>query len=374
MILLVIIALTSCSREEEKTTGVNTYGLVDFSKKDDNITKQRIIHSYETDVYNHIDEKYKRYIEGHNVNYEKYNKNGEHLIFPFHNLHEIVNDQHIVIFKYYDNILITSYDYNITNDYYIDLKNMYYFVSLEENEKIKELFEKTPMEYRCKVSRNDDYTIKFYDEICEKRIKEMLKMTSANKVHEEKNINDIENQVYKTIEEKYGRYLNGRQLNLKEFNKNGRIIVFENNKEDKNNHLIIVKKNDKFYTCYQPIKDFVKNKDKTKCLKKDGNVNLDVKNFKMHYIVPLNYEDYWKKLLNITDNRKLTKEEFQTAKNIHNALPKEVRTKNLDAFVYEKYKLSLEERRREQAIHLIIKDGIVVYYHHYYADLNKLFK
>ena len=70
----------------------------------------------------------------------------------------------------------------------------------------------------------------------------------------------------------------------------------------------------------------------------------------------------------------ITKEEFQTAKNIHNALPKEVRAKNLDAFVYEKYKLTSEERRREQAIHLIIKDGIVVYYHHYYADLNKLFK
>ena len=186
--------------------------------------------------------------------------------------------------------------------------------------------------------------------------------------------NKIEDDVYKTIEGKYGRYINGRQLNLKEFNKNGKIIVFENNKEDKNNHLIIVKKNDKFYTCYQPIKDFVKNKDKTKCLKKDGNVNLDVKNFKMHYIVTLNYGDYWKKLLNITDNRKLTKEEFQTAKNIHNALPKEVRTKNLDAFVYEKYKLTPEECRREQAIHLIIKDGIVVYYHHYYADLNKLFK
>ena len=186
--------------------------------------------------------------------------------------------------------------------------------------------------------------------------------------------NKIEDDVYKTIEEKYGRYLSGGTLNLKEFNKNGRIIVFENNKEDKNNHLIIVKKNDKFYTCYQPIKDFVKNKDKTKCLKKDGNVNLDVKNFKMHYIVPLNYGDYWKKLLNITDNRKLTKEEFQTAKNIHNALPKEVRTKNLDAFVYEKYKLTSEERRLEQAIHLIIKDGIVVYYHHYYSDLNKLFK
>ena len=63
LILLVIIALTSCSREEEKKTGVNTYGLVDFSKKDDNIAKQRIIHSHETDVYNHIDEKYKRYIE-----------------------------------------------------------------------------------------------------------------------------------------------------------------------------------------------------------------------------------------------------------------------------------------------------------------------
>ena len=52
---------------------------------------------------------------------------------------------------------------------------MYYFDSLE-NKKIKELFEKTPIEYRCKVSKNDDYTIKFYDENCEKRIKEMLKM------------------------------------------------------------------------------------------------------------------------------------------------------------------------------------------------------
>ena len=92
-------------------------------------------------------------------------------------MHEIVEDQHVVIFKYYNNILITSYDYNMAKDYYIDLKNMYYFVSLE-NKKIKELFKKTPIEYRCKVSKNNDYTIKFYDKICEKRIKEMLKMTA----------------------------------------------------------------------------------------------------------------------------------------------------------------------------------------------------
>ena len=78
LILLVIISLTFCSREEKdniatiQPTGINTYGLVDFSKKDDNTTKQLIIHSYETDVYNHIDEKYKRYIEGHDVNYKKY--------------------------------------------------------------------------------------------------------------------------------------------------------------------------------------------------------------------------------------------------------------------------------------------------------------
>ena len=83
------------------------------------------------------------------------------------------------------------------------------------------------MEYRCKVSRNDDYTIKFYDKTCEKRIKEMLKMVSANKVHEEKNINDIENKVYKTIEDKYGYYLDGGTLNLKEFNKNGIFLIFE---------------------------------------------------------------------------------------------------------------------------------------------------
>ena len=233
LIVLFLVALSSCSREEKdniatiQPTGINTYGLVDFSKRDDNVTKQQIIHSYETDIYNHVDKKYKYYIKAHNMNYKKYNKNGEHLIFPFHNLHEIVNDQHIVIFKYYDIILITSYDYNITNDYYIDLKNMYYFVSLEENEKIKELFEKTPIEYRCKVSKNDDYTIKFYDENCEKRIKEMLKMVSANKVHEEKNINDIENKVYKTIEDKYGYYLDGGTLNLKEFNKNGIFLIFE---------------------------------------------------------------------------------------------------------------------------------------------------
>ena len=187
LVVLFIVILSSCSREEKnnsepiKPTDINTYGFVDFSKKDDNVTKQLIINSYETDVYNHIDKEYKRYIEEHNMDYQKYNKNGKHLIFPFHNVHEIVSDQHIVIFKYYNNIFITSYDYNITNDYYIDLKNMYYFVSLEENEKVKEHFEKTPIEYRCKVSKNDDYTIKFYDENCETRIKEMLKMTSMNK-------------------------------------------------------------------------------------------------------------------------------------------------------------------------------------------------
>ena len=183
LILLVIISLTSCSREEEKNIvkqlkqdNQSAYSFVKLSQKDDSVAKKLMIDGYAEEVYNHIDKKYKYYIESSDVDYQKYNKNGEHLIFPFHNLNEIVDDQHIVIFKYYDNILITFYDYNITNDYYIDLKNMYYFVSLEENKKIKELFEKTPMEYRCKVSRNDDYTIKFYDKTCEKRIKEMLKM------------------------------------------------------------------------------------------------------------------------------------------------------------------------------------------------------
>ena len=234
LILLVIISLTSCSREEEKNIvkqlkqdNQSAYSFVKLSQKDDSVAKKLMIDGYAEEVYNHIDKKYKYYIESSDVDYQKYNKNGEHLIFPFHNLNEIVDDQHIVIFKYYDNILITFYDYNITNDYYIDLKNMYYFVSLEENEKIKELFEKTPIEYRCKVSKNDDYTIKFYDENCEKRIKEMLKMVSANKVHEEKNINDIENKVYKTIEDKYGYYLDGGTLNLKEFNKNGIFLIFE---------------------------------------------------------------------------------------------------------------------------------------------------
>ena len=52
---------------------------------------------------------------------------------------------------------------------------MYYFVSLE-NTKAKEKFESIPIEYRCKISIQDDNKIKFYDEICEKRIKEMLKM------------------------------------------------------------------------------------------------------------------------------------------------------------------------------------------------------
>ena len=105
LIVLFLVALSSCSREEKdniatiQPTGINTYGLVDFSKRDDNVTKQQIIHSYETDIYNHVDKKYKYYIKVHNMNYKKYNKNGEHLIFPFHNLHEIVNDQHIVIFQ-----------------------------------------------------------------------------------------------------------------------------------------------------------------------------------------------------------------------------------------------------------------------------------
>ena len=161
---------------------------------------------------------------------------------------------------------------------------------------------------------------------------------------------------------------------MKEFNKNGKIIIFENEKDDKNHYLIIVKKNNQFYACDRLIKDFFKYNSKTKCFKKDGNVNLDLKNFKMHYIVPLNYGDYWRKLLNIAENRRLTQEEFQHAIKVHNALPKEVRTKNLDAFVYKKYHLTPEEHMREQAIHLMLKDGIVVYYHHYYADLNKLFR
>ena len=52
---------------------------------------------------------------------------------------------------------------------------MYYFVSLE-NTKAKKKFESIPIEYRYKKKKNDDYTIKFYDENCEKRIKEMLKI------------------------------------------------------------------------------------------------------------------------------------------------------------------------------------------------------
>ena len=49
LIILFFVILSSCSMED-KTTDINTYGLVDFSKKDNNVTKQQIVHSYETDV------------------------------------------------------------------------------------------------------------------------------------------------------------------------------------------------------------------------------------------------------------------------------------------------------------------------------------
>ena len=39
--------------------------------------------------------------------------------------------------------------------------------------------------------------------------------------------NKIEDDVYKTIEDKYGYYLDGGTLNLKEFNKNGTFLIFE---------------------------------------------------------------------------------------------------------------------------------------------------
>ena len=176
-IILLIIAFSSCSRdnEEKEENEIKTFGLVNNINKNDSVNDKLIIHDWSQEVYNSLDNKYKTYIEKKNRNYKNYNKNGKHLIFPFHNGQEIIDDQHISIFKYYNDIFIISYDYNITDDYYIDINNMYYFTSLE-NTKSKELFEKTPVEYRCKISVKDN-KIQFYDENCEKRIKDMLNIS-----------------------------------------------------------------------------------------------------------------------------------------------------------------------------------------------------
>ena len=260
LILLVIISLTSCSREEEKGNVEKQYSLnyiqqtrnqnlqkeffdlqlestEDRLKEKDKIEPKNV-YDFRNIVYKTTEFDYSIYLEGPEMDYQNFNKNGNYLIFPLYCMDGIYDnmgiyrttgyiddDKNIDIFKYKNEIYVIPN--NIESDYYyIDLKNMYYFVSLE-NTKAKEKFESIPIEYRCKISKNDDYTIKFYDETCEKRIKEMLKMVSANKVHEEKNINDIENKVYKTIEDKYGYYLDGGTLNLKEFNKNGIFLIFE---------------------------------------------------------------------------------------------------------------------------------------------------
>ena len=218
LILLVIISLTFCSREEDnkaQTKQQNSRNSIppivkvpaeiieqrlqkeffdlqlesaeDRLKEKDKIEPKNV-YDFRNIVYKTTEFDYSIYLEGPEMDYQKFNKNGNYLIFPLYCMDGIYDnmgiyrttgyiddDKNIDIFKYKNEIYVIPN--NIESDYYyIDLKNMYYFVSLEENKKIKELFEKTPMEYRCKVSKNDDYTIKFYDENCEKRIKEMLKI------------------------------------------------------------------------------------------------------------------------------------------------------------------------------------------------------
>ena len=93
LIVLFLVALSSCSREEKdniatiQPTGINTYGLVDFSKRDDNVTKQQIIHSYETDIYNHVDKKYKYYI-WHTQGDDKVRSSHEELDGTIHSIDE----------------------------------------------------------------------------------------------------------------------------------------------------------------------------------------------------------------------------------------------------------------------------------------------
>ena len=209
LILLVIISLTSCSREEEKGNVEKQYSLnyiqqtrnqnlqkeffdlqlesaEDRSKEKDKIEPKNV-YDFRNIVYKTTEFDYSIYLEGPEMDYQKFNKNGNYLIFPLYCMDGIYDnmgiyrttgyiddDKNIDIFKYKNEIYVIPN--NIESDYYyIDLKNMYYFVSLE-NIKAKEKFESIPIEYRCKISIQDDNKIKFYDEICEKRIKEMLKM------------------------------------------------------------------------------------------------------------------------------------------------------------------------------------------------------
>ena len=209
LILLVIISLTSCSREEEKGNVEKQYSLnyiqqarnqnlqkeffdlqlesaEDRLKEKDKI-EQKNVYDFRNIVYKTTEFDYSIYLEGPEMDYQNFNKNGNYLIFPLYCMDGIYDnmgiyrttgyiddDKNIDIFKYKNEIYVIPN--NIESDYYyIDLKNMYFFVSLE-NTKAKEKFESIPIEYRCKISIQDDNKIKFYDEICEKRIKEMLKM------------------------------------------------------------------------------------------------------------------------------------------------------------------------------------------------------
>ena len=191
LILLVIISLTSCSREEEKGNVEKQYSLnyiqqtrnqnlqkeffdlqlesaEDRSKEKDKIEPKNV-YDFRNIVYKTTEFDYSIYLEGPEMDYQKFNENGNYLIFPLYYIENTYDDngyiedaEHIDIFKYKNEIYVIPN--NIESDYYyIDLKNMYYFVSLE-NTKAKEKFESIPIEYRCKISIQDDNKIKFYDE------------------------------------------------------------------------------------------------------------------------------------------------------------------------------------------------------------------
>ncbi len=200
LIVLFIVILSSCSREENKTDNAKQQNSSDyihqvvkvptkignqklqkefFDLQVENAidrVKEKTIYDFAQDVYLSVDSEYITYIEGPDVDYQKYNKNGKYLVFPFNDNGFIDGNKYITIFKYNNKI----YVFGDLGDCYIDTKKMYFFSSLDDKQ-AKEKIESIPIEYRCKISIQNDNKIKFYDKNCETRIKEMLKITSTNK-------------------------------------------------------------------------------------------------------------------------------------------------------------------------------------------------